>query len=244
MSRLVFKYRGDFIDSNGEHRDIKDLLEQRIYVPRINELNDPYEKEYLDGTAMAVNWANAMKVAIGEHAEWPNWRDNHIELIGRYCGIYSLSMSNEDGVPTNELLWAHYANSHKGFCIVYDWDEMCKYYSQDKVVPIEIQYKEKPPILFANTDEERIKRAFGCKSLAWAYEQEFRLLFTNEERIFKINTYNCPSKLVKAIYLGLRISNESRELLLEYGRKNKVPIYQMKHPHDSYKFDAELIQNI
>lgn len=34
-------------------------------------------------------------------------------------GIFSLSKRYDD-----ELLWAHYSNSHKGFCIEYDLDQL------------------------------------------------------------------------------------------------------------------------
>lgn len=243
MNRLAFKYRGDFVNSSGEHRDIQSLLDQKIYVPRLDELNDPYEKEYHDGIATLVNLSNYVKILNGEKVEWRNGKDDKIELLGRYCGIYSLSLSGTDGIPSNELLWAHYANSHKGFCIAYDWDEFCKYFEiQEKAMPIEVLYRDSPPVLFSESQEDRIRKVFGCKSQAWTYEQEARLVFTDISRVFSLNTYYCPSRLVKAIYLGLRISNESKELLLEYGRKNRVAIYQMKHPHNSYRFDAELVQ--
>jgi len=41
--------------------------------------------------------------------------------MSKKIGIFSLSKKYDD-----ELLWAHYANSHKGFCIEYDLEILLK----------------------------------------------------------------------------------------------------------------------
>jgi hypothetical protein len=72
--------------------------------------------------------------------------DNVLDKINN-IGIYSLSRSYK-----NELLWAHYSNSHKGFCIEYDLDYLVDYYYRDKksinfVDIVNVKYQKKPPMV-------------------------------------------------------------------------------------------------
>lgn len=63
-------------------------------------------------------------------------------------GIYSLSKPKENETfPCNELLWAHYANSHKGFCIEYDLDILLKNHSSQFDIrnQIHVVYKNERP---------------------------------------------------------------------------------------------------
>ena len=56
--------------------------------------------------------------------DWKNNYSTH-KIIGfrERAGVYSLSKS-QCGFPDRELIWAHYADSHKGFCIEYDIDKL------------------------------------------------------------------------------------------------------------------------
>ena len=109
--------------------------------------------------------------------------------------------------PCNELLWAHYANSHKGFCIEYDLDILLKNHSSqfDIKNQIHVVYKnERPEVSESDSLFDVQSKVFGTKSLAWEYENEVRLVFLTE------GEKPIPPEAITAIYFGLNMSLEDK----------------------------------
>lgn len=111
VSNSVFKFR--YGDDKTFKRDLDDIAENRFYAPSYDKLNDPCETLILsEATNLQIDWLSrfmrkpmdSVKKSLQDMIE----RKNDV-------GIYSLSSTCR-----NELLWAHYANSHQGFCIEYD----------------------------------------------------------------------------------------------------------------------------
>ena len=81
-------------------------------------------------------------------------------------GIYSLSKTEKD-----ELLWAYYANSHKGFCIEYDLEILLKIKSVNLICIV--QYDENLPklnfssVFHHNSISKLTKLILGTKSKRW-----------------------------------------------------------------------------
>lgn len=88
---------------------------------------------------------------------------------------------------TNILMWAHYAEAHRGFIIGFNVENIFSDLEGLKKDLSEINYVEKRPSLsmddiIDNGDtEERLeffKKCFFTKSVLWEYEQEWRLLIS------------------------------------------------------------------
>ncbi|WP_214826490.1 DUF2971 domain-containing protein [Chryseobacterium sp. ISL-6] len=50
-----------------------------------------------------------------------NHYEKYVENVNRNFGIYSLTTKN-----SNLLMWSHYGNSHKGFCIGFNTEKLFK----------------------------------------------------------------------------------------------------------------------
>ena len=206
IGTFAFKYRGDVIEKKNDclvHRDIESLLHNQIFASRIKELNDPYEKEYSVFSVVMSNAAKSFLEMTGEKVSYDKNEDFKIESIGQYCRIYSLALSQNSNFPDNELMWVHYANSHKGFCIAYDWNELCSFFTQRKhVTAINVNYLINPPSLFEGSNEERLIKVLGSKSKMWEYENESRLIFSDVfDCILSGGLMDYPVQLVKAVYI-------------------------------------------
>jgi hypothetical protein len=100
-----YKYRdiGDF------ERDFETLLKNQIYAPPFIDLNDPFEgicnEEITQLASFLGKTFNVNSSGVIESVET-------IKDFKNSLGIYSLSTTFSD-----ELMWAHYSNSHKGFCL-------------------------------------------------------------------------------------------------------------------------------
>jgi hypothetical protein len=167
----VYKYRSNY------DRDIKLLSRSKIYTPCKNQLNDPFE--------------GLIRPKIFEDYEvlrpylLPSEYERKINLVRKlivqigYTGIYSLSKSWK-----NELLWVHYANSHRGFCIEYELDDLILDKSKTVIFPkiLEIEYNKEPPQYTLEgmddiTEKQLLQKLLGTKSLSWKYEKEIRIIF-------------------------------------------------------------------
>ena len=77
---------------------------------------------------------------------------------------------------TNELMWAHYADSHKGFCVGYTEESIRKVCNKfEKVL-----YCENPTAIDIRGDigMDAIERLLFQKDTSWIYENEWRALYT------------------------------------------------------------------
>lgn len=78
--------------------------------------------------------------------------------------------------PENPLMWAHYANSHTGFCIEYEINEI--------FAPLyEVNYASQLPSPSINElilcPEESFIRILTTKTPEWSYEKEVRFISLN-----------------------------------------------------------------
>jgi len=79
--------------------------------------------------------------------------------------------------PDNPLMWAHYADNHKGFCIEYDVTKEIEDLH-------EVNYSSQYPTVSATelifSPRETFKRVLTTKISNWSYEKEYRLIKLHE----------------------------------------------------------------
>lgn len=142
----------------------------------------------------------------------------------------------------NQLMWAHYADNHKGFCIEYDYSEKDEEVLQKLPYPV-IYSSNRPQVPWKaaleqteeNIDDakEQMILTLLTKGLEWEYENEWRIL---------INTVSSPAfkmPKVSCVYLGDRICEENRDKILEIAKKIHVPVKQMRLNSDGFGMHVE-----
>lgn len=117
---IGYKYRANIVDRNKNFRDIESLLKDELWASSLTNLNDPFEAIYDDNISKALEIFKQLFKAKTDIVQ-KNWNDL-IDFKDK-IGIYSLASSGKN-FPDNELMWTHYANSHKGFCIAYDIEKL------------------------------------------------------------------------------------------------------------------------
>ena len=157
-------------------------------------------------------------------------------LMNEACKIGCLSTDYK-----NRLMWSHYADSHKGFCIEYDFsDTGSDIFNRAFLFPV--VYSEKRPAVpwkaaLVDNSENRIEarmqmtKTLLTKDAVWEYENEWRILLKNDNAELKMPKVTC-------IYLGAAISEENRNRILEIARNNNIPIKQMWTDRGSYELHA------
>lgn len=144
--------------------------------------------------------------------------------------------------PKNRLMWSHYADSHKGFCVEYDFsgtdeDTLSK-------LPLPIIYTEERPLVpwkaaLDNTKENidaasaQLMLGLLTKDRDWEYENEWRILIgAAEASELKMPPVTC-------IYLGVAIEEQNRKEVLKIAKQLGIPVKQMKVDRGAYALHAE-----
>jgi hypothetical protein len=229
----VYKYRSG--DSQTYERDLSALVNEYFWASTRFDLNDPCEglvtKETLDYQLdvivklfnMGEESFKKVKAAFDE-----------VVKFSETSGIYSLSAT-----PNDELLWAHYGNSHKGFCIEYCIDTLIDFTKLENH-KISVKYSDKPPKLHisdvSKANLERIlQKLLGTKSKKWSYEKEIRIITSRSGKQY------FDFRAVKGIYFGLRMPEKLQNRLMEElaGRGIKYYKMNMKNDYNFYPVPVE-----
>lgn len=158
----------------------------------------------------------------------------------------------------NLLMWSHYADYHKGFCIEYDLkklndDPFDLLHHVFPVIYTEKRQAERNLSSLANSHAlltgaidkgeefeeplDDILPLFLTKGTDWEYEKEWRIVYTKKQ-MYNINSKtlyqgNLPFKCISAVYLGYRIHPEVKKNILEIcdrlnSHNKQVAVYQAK----------------
>lgn len=137
----------------------------------------------------------------------------------------------------NALMWSHYADSHKGFCVEYDFSRNCDSLQNNLPMPVvysdsrpQIPWKEALHRSDENTASATADLMVGVltKDKRWEYENEWRFLIpTTMDPNLQMPPISC-------IYLGAMISPSNRTKILKIARKLGVPVKQMVVDRGAY----------
>ncbi|MFD2262412.1 DUF2971 domain-containing protein [Lacibacterium aquatile] len=151
-------------------------------------------------------------------------------------GILSLCDS-----PDNMLLWAHYANEHKGAVIEIDISKILTQEINDDDIQClaEVQYEEKRIDYIAKKIRPWMTLIY--KGSSWSYEREWRLiksLTLLKEKIPDIFVAEIPPTAIKQVFLGARAEGPEEEAILNLSSIS--PDYQHVKIHKAM-FSSELV---
>ena len=138
----------------------------------------------------------------------------------------------------NSLMWSHYADSHRGFCVEYDFAE-----ADMSTLPFPVVYSNiRPQVPWGealtkspeNTAKATSNLMIGLltKDKCWEYENEWRfLMVASASTSLKMPKISC-------IYLGALIEDKNRNKILQFARKHRIPVRQMTVDRGEYKLHA------
>lgn len=237
---LVYKYRDGNIDKfEGEEfsnfeRDLRSIERNYFWASNREQLNDPSEGLVTKNSFEKQSGCLSFLINNNSKKSLENVNsvlENTISFREK-LGIYSLSKKFND-----ELLWAYYGNSHKGFCIEYDLDillENHKHY-------FSVTYSEKPAdigIPDVSNSIHIFKKIVGHKSIRWKHEQEIRILTDK----FGINQYKYTA--LKSIYFGFKMDSNQKLEIMDRLKGRGVNYFQIERLPNTYKFNAKPINDI
>ncbi len=125
------------------------------------------------------------------------FRRMYHETVTSHVGVMCLSEVHDD-----ILMWAHYADSHRGVCLIFDPEE--EFFATAQ----RVNYKKTRPRVnpVVNSYDEMLEAAMFTKSDHWAYEREWRILQYKKGS----GVYTVPTASLRQVILGAEISEENQ----------------------------------
>ena len=210
----------EFAIANGITQDMDEIS---IFTEVLKKLYPTYKKSVEE----MEKWFDDIQIKTQEII-------NEIYLVGCLSSDFK-----------NRLMWSHYADCHKGFCIEYDFKDVDKMKNGQHLLPI--LYEDKRPqfpwgILIKQSEssmkdaQKKVLLSLLTKDKVWSYEKEWRILMqkqTNSELIMP---------LITCVYLGARIDNESKNAIINIANKYNIPVKQMQLDRVTYDLHAEDVE--
>ena len=154
----------------------------------------------------------------------------------------------------NELMWAHYANNHKGVCIKYHFhNDMTKFAdtSKNQIAYFrDVKYTSNID-KYRKTGSITLGDAFFVKGKAWEYENELRLLSYDLNGSGKYASVDAKQSIA-AVYFGFKCPKRTRARIINIlkGRKwvneirrwddTKKTVVDIKEEHPVEFFQMEI----
>lgn len=147
---------------------------------------------------------------------------------------------------TQLLMWSHYADNHKGFCIEYNISKWKPNDIRNRILhPViyQTEFYDVTEHLLSQVQKQTFNNLYpvisgSTKSKEWEYEKEWRFIFQIGDS-FPTQNYSmsCQSK----VFLGHRISLENKNKILDIAKEIHLPVFQSKPSKEKYKLEFELI---
>ena len=237
---------------------VKSLLNRELYASHPRQLNDLYDcyHGFIDFSGMRLEDYLTYFKALKSEDEVRYLYEHDIKKLQfelslynatfTYCRIGTISMTEIDN---DMCMWAHYSDSHKGFAIKFNTNQIeNKFYG-----PFPVHYVDNYKRI------DILKYGFilsffyqsSLKSTKWIYEKEWRLLGEKEEMIIpglheppnaNDRCFQFDKSAIKEIILGFkffegiiahRINNSTRYRLL-FNDKNNLKYILLKEIYENY----------
>lgn len=253
LPKILYKYR--CWDGFDLHKKI--LLDTELFLPSPKRFNDPFDCKIPVAYYLLESDHNLRKKYFPEMVKrhFPNYNqaqtDREVERLEserfytdfrrmvdydqsyyeEFCsrwGVFSMSAT-----PLSTLMWAHYSNNHRGFCLGFDPKKLFSD-SNSFGGGGEVTYKEKFPVI--RPDQDFMLQSFVqmyTKSKEWEYEKEYRV----DKLGGADSVVNYNSNALVEIYFGINMpTHERNEVFLAANSVNKKVSAFVVFP-EQYSFD-------
>lgn len=224
---LRFKHPQDFNDPF-EFHDC--LVDRRLSISHLKEIHKKLDKNL---TKKRLNLH--IKIFKSENRDFQEIQYKLFETRKATTRVCCFSEIND-----NLLMWAHYADEHKGACIEFSAESLKSNYRKDSML-CKVNYSTR--ICSKNISKYREKAILhwiSTKGRAWNYEREIRIILGSDPVEFQEFDFHA----IKQIIFGCRVSedekNKIENLILE---KNKCPwikTSEMNISKDKFKLENSI----
>lgn len=226
-SRLDFNDPFDLypsIDDDYDIEDVRDLFKAEFKRQGMRGLEI---KKRIDPAVS--DFVNDREVRLSRLCEWTREFHNNV-------GIFCLTENVRE-----ILMWSHYANSHKGFCLVIDPYCDADFFGYLHKVKYEV---ERPVVTVARKSSgSDFDKTCLQKAKCWSYEKEWRYVSRKKAHSF----LELKDGIFKGFILGMNRDEEVLSLLSDVNLKrlekglSKIPIFSTTMDEKKFSFRFKML---
>ena len=200
------------------------LTNSNLHFSTPKHLNDPFDCQ----VDIRAAFTNAAAQTTGKKQAWLT---SALAEGDAFLKTWP-SIADETGICCfslellNTLMWAHYADGHKGVCLCYSMPP--EFITDNTLGAVEVTYAANPLTRWLiDFDNQSLdlgsfmysfpKLFFAIKAPAWRYEKEARLIWArpnNQGNLF------VPKGLLKQVTFGMKITNRDKTLVQTLAREH------------------------
>lgn len=257
-------YRFRSIDHNKLEQTSRIFTHSELYFASPTQLNDPWESKphIFVGDLSEPGYKNKY-ITFAFHMMMKDkpdndplkvrrWLENHTkqqaaDLVRQMAEQYHQSLEKNYRIcsfsdkATHPLLWSHYANSHRGFCL--EFDATTDIFGHAMRVKYQKAY---PAIDFTEPDEDiNFRVSVLTKADFWDYEGEYRLVSMepNEAGALPVNNhlFRFPEHLLTGVIFGCQMPKSDKDLVIEWSAARTVEIRYRKAVKNATSFALDIV---
>ena len=214
------------------------LINKTVWLSKPSAFNDPFDcaitldrrklkESILHATSSATEGADrdSMTPNPQTHIE-PKHEEAFEHLRSKIKDIFqNIGICSFSATCNHLLMWSHYANHHRGFCVEYDFTEG----TELRKIARKVKYGDSIPSLSAFDltspgPNSNLDELWLTKAKCWEYEEEWRIMINKGD-----NTHLAPSRISSVIF-GARMPEQDRVMI-----RNAI-----KHHHEIKFKEAKL----
>jgi hypothetical protein len=219
--KYLYKYRA--VDADA----LAMLASDRVYLSRLDAFNDPYE---------FLNFNNEVAPLIDRN-DRVSIESENIDSDAALLRVCALSEECRD-----LLMWGHYADRHRGFCIRFEFGndpQICQ-----MLFPVEYQPSIPDSDAADANGENSVRRKILTKSDKWNYEKEWRIIGDlAQEDAGKAELFaSYKPEALSGIVFGVRTSNLHQALIRALLKDRRVTFLQAKQQKNNFALEIKAEQ--
>lgn len=227
----VYKYQRWNYDELSKHLCFgkRIITNREIYFSSPLDFNDPFDGVFPIGLENIIRQAKSRnpnnqlepvsllspESSIEKFLRTPSVIEglqSKLGAVGMRVGIFCITTDCK-----NLLMWSHYADSHRGYCVGFDTAGLVKHLESKgykNCYPRSAIYlKQFPEITlrpFSELTDDYILNFFRHKFEDWRYEDEYRLLSFGKS----CSKQKLPAHIIKEIILGINMKPDDEDEIL------------------------------
>tara|TARA_R110000868_G_scaffold216495_2_gene466651 strand:+ start:1224 stop:2153 length:930 start_codon:yes stop_codon:yes gene_type:complete len=220
--QTIFKFYSK--DENGYNLDA--LKNKYFFHNCYRSFNDPFD-------------CNINLVSFEKNGKLKKTHKNKREsFIGKLDNIGICCFT---GKKNSILMWSHYADSHKGYCL-----EFIK--KENELFPINYINDFSQTNYYENVKDSEFHITYS-KSIEWKYENEYRSIITNiNNNDSNSRKIKFDEKRLKAVYFGVNACDELKSDIIDilknnYSNFSEIQLYESLLMNGSFEIESRKINN-
>ncbi len=199
-----------------------------------------YLADYMHAIHGATPGSNPLQAAEFVSLKVPSIIKDIVEFVRQWRKV--TKVCSFSAVNDSILMWGHYAQDHKGFCVEYDLEKLPPEHTlRCQLFPVIYSPKLYDLTAFmqklagpnqAEVTPASLLLAVLHKFDGWSYEQEWRVVSLANK---VIGDYNLPVPTPTRIFIGSKMSPENGEALRKICEQKHIEVFQMELAPDRFQ---------